>query len=246
MATTSEQACLPTMRNDDSWTRAEWNQPRIVVLKTQRQHMRNFNYLVVDGASDDAVLVDPSWEMDKITAAIADSGAILRGILLTHSHPDHTDLAAPLSEEYECPVWMSKIEIESSGFDCRRLTGVEAESWCVGAMQIQPFHTPGHTPGCLCYAIGDGLFTGDVLFAEGCGICPDRQSAYEMFESLQRLKSSIMPNTRIFPGHSYGKVPGQRFADVVRDNIYLQFSNRENFAAFRLRKPCSRFNVFGI
>lgn len=234
------------MREPDALVGGGGTAQRIVVLRTQYLHMTNYNYLVVDGATKQAVLVDPAWEMEKIVRAVGDAGAIVRGILVTHCHPDHTHLAGPLSEKYGCPVWMSKVEIVSSGFDCRMLVGIDAEPWRLGGMQIRPVHTPGHTPGCLCYAIGDGLFTGDVLFAEGCGICRDRPSAYAMFESLQHLKSSIEPNTRIFPGHSYGRPPGQRFADVLRENLYLQFSDRESFAEFRLRRTPSRLGMFGV
>jgi hydroxyacylglutathione hydrolase len=112
-------------------------------------------------------------------------------------------------------------------------------------MQIRPLSTPGHTPGCICYLIGDNLFTGDVLFYEGCGMCPDIQSAHAMFWSLQYLKGLLDPRTRVFPGHSYGMPPGQQFAQLLRDNLYLQFSNPESFAAFRLRKLQRPGNIFG-
>lgn len=226
--------------------RQEPGRPRVVVLKTQYRQMRNYNYLIVDPRSGQAVAVDPAWEMDKIDSALAQTGASLRGILLTHSHPDHIDLAAPLSEKHGCPVWMSHREIATSGFSCRRLTGIDAVPRYVGEMEIQPVFTPGHTPGCLCYLIDDSLFTGDVLFAEGCGLCPDLQSAYAMFSSLQYLKALIAPDTRVFPGHSYGKPPGQPFVDLLRDNMYLQFSDRESFAAFRLRRLSGGTSIFGV
>jgi hydroxyacylglutathione hydrolase len=79
-------------------------------------------------------------------------------------------------------------------------------------MQIRPIATPGHTPGSICYLIGDNLFSGDVLFYEGCGICPDIASAHTMFASLERLKTLLRPETRVYPGHCYGMPPGQPFA----------------------------------
>lgn len=209
--------------------------PQIIMLKMCYQAFKNYNYVVVDPASGQAVVVDPAWHMEKIEQALADAQAQLSGILVTHSHPDHIHLSKPLAEKYDCPIWMSKEEITTSGFSARQLVGVDTKPWSVGNMLIEPILAPGHTPGCTCYLIEDNLFTGDVLFAEGCGICPDTQAAHAMFASLERLKTRLKPQTRIFPGHSYGTPPGQMLSQLLRQNIYLQFSNKESFAAFRLR-----------
>jgi hydroxyacylglutathione hydrolase len=210
--------------------------PRVFLIKVSRERFKNNNYLIVDPGSHQAVLVDPAWQIDEIQSALASTQSTLSGILITHSHPDHVDLAKPLAELYNCPIWMSKREIEASGFAARQLVAIDETPWYVGRMLIQPILTPGHTPGCVCYLIGDNLFAGDVLFAEGCGICNGIPAAYEMFASLQRLKSRLQPHTHIFPGHTYVRSPGQRFSDVLSHNIYLQFPDRESFAAFRLRK----------
>jgi hydroxyacylglutathione hydrolase len=140
---------------------------------------------------------------------------------------------------------MSNEEIQLSGFRAPSLCGIDSMPWRVDGLCIVPLPTPGHTAGCICYLIGANLFSGDVLFAEGCGLCRDAAGAYEMFESLQYLKRVLVPHTRIFPGHSYGKQPGQLFADVVRDNIYMQICDKKLFAAFRLRRAQRIPNLFG-
>lgn len=220
--------------------------PRVIALHMCHLAMKNYNYLVVDPGTRLAVIIDPAWEMEKIDAALLDERAELRGILLTHSHPDHIDLARPLAEKYDCPIWMSKQEIAASGFSAARLIGIEERSWTVGEMLIEPIFTPGHTAGSTCYRIGDNLFTGDVLFSEGCGICNDLPAAYAMFESLERLKGKSTPHTRVFPGHSYGQTPGRTMAQLRQENIYLQFSTRESFAAFRLRRGQDRARLYGF
>ncbi|TDR38502.1 hydroxyacylglutathione hydrolase [Tahibacter aquaticus] len=218
--------------------------PEVEVLRTARGSMTNYNYLVIDPATRRAVLVDPAWQTEVIEEALLQARAELDGILLTHSHPDHIDLAKPLAQKYGCPLWMSRQEIAASGFRAPELVGIEESAWWVGQMLIRPLLTPGHTPGCVCYLIGDNLFTGDVLFAEGCGICPGVDAAHQMFDSLQRLKRELRPQTRIYPGHSFGKKPGQLFADVLQENIYLQFRDKQGFAAFRLRPGQSRAKLF--
>jgi hydroxyacylglutathione hydrolase len=217
---------------------------RVTVLEMHHQFMKNYSYLVVDPSGGHAVIVDPAWQMETIEQALEKTQARLSGILITHAHPDHIHLAEPTATRYDCPIWMSKEEMAASGFNARQSTAVDTRPWAVGQMVIEPIFTPGHTPGCVCYLIGDSVFTGDVLFAEGCGICPDIQAAHAMFDSLQRLKTRLKPQTRIFPGHSYGKRPGQLLAQVLRDNMYLQFSDRNSFAAFRLRVGQDRAKMF--
>lgn len=218
--------------------------PQVIALKVARGSMRNNCYLVADFASGAAIVVDPAWQSDVVEQALGRIGATLRGVLVTHSHPDHIDLAAPLSRRHGCPIWMSAEEIAWSGFDAERVVATGDTPWRVGSMLIRPILTPGHTPGCVCYWIGDALFTGDVLFAEGCGLCPDVAAAHAMFWSLERLKAVVTPATRVFPGHTYAKAPGQSFGRILEDNIYLQFPTKEMFAAYRLRGGQDRRKMF--
>ncbi|HYK03296.1 MAG TPA: MBL fold metallo-hydrolase [Thermoanaerobaculia bacterium] len=220
--------------------------PRVVILAVRNGEMKNYNYLVVEPETLEAVIVDPAWEIDTIEAAIAAERATLRGILVTHSHRDHIDLARPLAEKYDCPIWMSKTEIGVSGFSARQLAAIESQPWTVGKLLIEPLFTPGHTRGSTCYLVGDNLFTGDVLFSEGCGICADTEAAHAMFASLERIKNRVGPQTRIFPGHSYGQQPGRTMAQLLQENIYLQFSDKESFAAFRLRRGQDKARLFNF
>lgn len=222
------------------------NSTKVVVLEMYYQFMKNYNYLVIDPISRQAVVVDPAWQMEKIDQALMDGQASLNGILITHTHSDHIHLAKPLAEKYSCPIWMSREEIAASGFDAKQLVAIDETPLRVGGMLIRPILTPGHTPGCICYLIENDLFTGDVLFAEGCGLCRDTEAAYNMFASLENLKTRLQPDTRIFPGHSYGQIPGQKFSRILKDNIYLQFPNKESFAAFRLRPGQNKFKMFNF
>ena len=217
--------------------------PPVIVLKMSRGPFKNYNYLVVDPLGAEAVIVDPAWEMDKIDQALTKVGAKLRGVLLTHGHPDHVHLAKPVSDKHDCPIWMSQAEIDAFSFQAERLQPLTGTSWCVGGLQIEPIFTPGHTPGSTCYRIGPNLFTGDTLFSEGCGLCPDQMTAEQLFASLQRLKQ-LPGHTRVFPGHSYGQAPGQTLAQLLQKNIYLNFTSANSFADFRLRKGQNKSNWF--
>ncbi len=218
--------------------------PEVLLIKVSRQIMKNNNYLIVDPVSRQSVIVDPAWEMEKIQAAVADSESKLSGILITHTHFDHIDLAKPMADFYRCPIWMSRQAIQTSRVEARQLVAIDEQAWQVGAMRIQPILTPGHTPGCTCYLIGKNVFSGDVLFAEGCGLCKSESAAHQMFDSLERLKTQLEPDTRIFPGHTYMRPPGQTYSEVLSSNMYLHFRDKESFAAFRLRKGQSERKLF--
>ncbi|MBG6133268.1 hydroxyacylglutathione hydrolase [Aquimarina sp. EL_43] len=217
---------------------------QVVILRMTHMSMVNYSYLVVDHINNQAVIVDPAWDIRKVEQALENTETVLSGILLTHSHLDHIHLAQPLAEKYSCPIWMSNEEIAYSGYYAPQLEGINITPWSVGQIQIEPLFTPGHTPGGMCYLIGNSLFSGDTLFAEGCGLCFDVQGAHKMFDSIEHLKKRIAPDTLIFPGHSYGRSPGQEFSQVLKHNIYLQFKNKNDFTAYRLRKGQNKLNFF--
>lgn len=210
--------------------------PEVTLIEVAAGAMKNNNYLVVDPATRQALLIDPAWQRDKLEIALRQAGARLSAIAITHGHFDHVHLAGELSAAHDCPVWMSQREIDATGFDLPRLQPIDETPRALGALRIEPILAPGHTPGCLCYRIGDHLFAGDVLFLEGCGLCRDEAAAYAMFDSLERLKRELAPTTRIHPGHTYLRPPGLPFAEVMRWNMYLQFTDKHSFAAYRLRR----------
>jgi hydroxyacylglutathione hydrolase len=61
-------------------------------------------------------------------------------------------------------------------------------------------------------------------------------AAEQMFDSLAYIRRSIANSTRVYPGHSYGKAPGQHFSALLPENIYLQFPDAASFVAFRMRR----------
>ncbi|MDB6040018.1 MAG: fold metallo-hydrolase [Verrucomicrobiales bacterium] len=207
----------------------------VISIKVSNGEFVNYCYAIVDSASNEALLIDPAWEMDRIEHSL--SGAALKGVLLTHSHRDHADLACHFASRYRVPIWISR---EESEYYCFELPGLlhlpDAGLLRIGPFEVWSFLTPGHTAGGVCYLVENNLFSGDTLFAEGCGYCSERGAdPYAMYRSLQLLKRTILPNTLVFPGHSYGQLPGQTFASLLKTNIYLAFDDERKFVQFRMR-----------
>lgn len=214
-------------------------------LKVSRLLMKNYNYLVVDDHSRDAVLIDPAWELDTLENAIENYQAKLMAILVTHHHFDHANLCGKLAERWQVPVFMSRIEIDYYRYQCTGLTPLDSDApFTCGTLQVIPHNTPGHTLGGVCYQLGDALFTGDTLFTEGCGLCIGKGAdPYTMFQTLQKLKR-LPVGTRIFPGHSFGQPCGKPLSFLLANNLYLQFDKVEEFVAVRMRKGQNKLNWF--
>ena len=86
----------------------------------------------------------------------------------------------------------------------------EGDSFHIGQMRADVMHTPGHTPACLTYVIGDAAFVGDTLFMPDFGTARcdfPGGSAHDLYSSIQRILS-LPDETRIFVGHDY-KAPGR-------------------------------------
>ena len=218
--------------------------PSVTVIDVRRGPLKNFTYLVSDPRSGLAVLIDPAWELEKIEGELARTGVTLAAILVTHAHPDHTDLASSFAERYTCPILASAAAIAHLPGQWKHARPVDDSRISIGQMHVDAILTPGHTAGCVCFLIGANLFSGDTLFAEGCGMCSGVAEAHAMFRSLETLKRRLTRTTRIFPGHSYGVPPGQPFSTLLQENIYLQFTDRETFTAFRLRSGQNLARMF--
>jgi len=213
------------------------NDMEVYTVRTSRRQYINYCYVVQDKETKQILVIDPSWELDKLEEVINKLGGKLSMILLTHSHYDHTNLANDLYIAYRANCYMSKNEIIRYEYRGLGLMGVQdGEVLELGNTKITCLLTPGHTEGSMCFLIHDCIFTGDTLYYEGCGICDVEGSNPEkMFDSLQMLKKIIKPNDKVFPAHAFVTLPGKCFSDICDDNIYLNIDEKDDFVEFRMR-----------
>ncbi len=214
----------------------------IKVFKVSFQILHNQCYLFYKNGK--GILIDPAWDYQLIQDFLLENNITLKGILLTHSHVDHTNLAQQFSEEYHIPVFMSAVEIDDYQFKLPDLKEVyHLQEFKVDDFTITPLHTPGHTSGSICYLVDHHLFSGDTVFIEGVGICAGKNSCPDkMYDSVQFLKKYLSQDTVIWPGHSFGQTPGKTLSFLLQNNIYFQFTNKTHFVNFRMRKNQS--NIF--
>ena len=168
-------------------------------------------YLLEDPDAKLCAVIDPGDNADGIDREIRKAGLSLSMILITHGHFDHV-LAVPglLAKWPDIPVYVHKQEVNWEGKgDQYMLLGPVPNIKTVGegdvidfsGHPIQVLHTPGHSPGSVCYLVGDILFAGDTLFAGSCGLTDFiGGSVSQILMSLKRL-AGLEGNLRVCPGH---------------------------------------------
>ncbi len=160
-------------------------------------------YILSCRQTGSSVVIDAPEEADKIMSSLR--GTTPKYILLTHSHPDHTGALSQLRSGLGVPL-------AAHAADADRLSGVPeillkgGDSITFGNISLAVLHTPGHTPGSLCFQTGEYLLSGDTIFPGGPGKTATPADLERIIESI---KTQIMPladDTRIFPGHGDGTV----------------------------------------
>jgi hydroxyacylglutathione hydrolase len=203
--------------------------------------MQNFVYLLGDTATRECVVVDPAWAVDELCDAVEADGYRLVGALCTHYHPDHvggtmfgfTVEGLPrLLARSPVPVHVHRLEAagvrQVTGLSARDLTEHDSGDVVkVGNVEIELLHTPGHTPGSLCFRVRNNLVAGDTLFLQGCGRVDlpggDRD---EMYRTLTQRLGSLPGDMVLYPGHAYGGAHAP-LEEVRRSNPYLRVPSLE-------------------
>ncbi|MCL4434906.1 MAG: MBL fold metallo-hydrolase [Actinobacteria bacterium] len=208
------------------------------------RQMVNFCYLIGDRSAREALVVDPAYGVADILRRLDEDGMRLRGVLVTHFHPDHIggdmlgykiEGVRDLLGFVEVPVHINVAEeswiIESTGIDRSYLHIHDSgDDVTVGNVDIELVHTPGHTPGSQCLYFRESLITGDTLFLEGCGRTdlPGGDPA-QIYESITMRLSRIPDGTRVYPGHFYSQEPSDLLGGVRRRNYVYKIHSREDW-----------------
>jgi len=215
-------------------------------VKVHWGFFKNFSYLITDLATTATALVDPSWEFARINSVISEFQLNLTTILLTHSHIDHVNLVEAFVKRYHPKVYISGKESEYYKFKSPNLSLLQDnDQISLGRTLITCLETPGHSVGSMCFLLPEDLFTGDTVFIEGCGMCrTPGGDPREMYHSIQRIKETVPPEVKIYPGHSYGKAPGYPLSYLLAENSYFKFESEEAFVDYRMRPHQKRLFNF--
>jgi hydroxyacylglutathione hydrolase len=156
------------------------------------------------------LIVDPGDEAARIASELKRAGlGAPVAILLTHGHPDHAGAAAELSRRFSIPVYAHEAErpwlqgvldiwgVRTPAVDCSWITEGVAMP---GGVEV--LHTPGHTPGSVCFVLGEACFCGDTVFSGSVGRTDLPGGDYgALMTSLRLLAERLAPDSHLFPGH---------------------------------------------
>ena len=225
-------------------------------------------YVVFDEDTKDSIIIDPVLDFDPPSGKVEDKSVLevvkfvslnrlkVHLILETHAHADHLSSSQLLKQYFsEAKVGISeRIKIVQGVFkDIFNLSDFRPDgsdfdlliqdniAFQAGSINILPIPTPGHTPACTSFLIGENLFTGDALFMPdyGTGRCDfPKGSAAELYASVRRIYQ-LPDEMKVYVGHDYQ--PGNRelkfqttIGESKNDNIQLKEStSREEFILFR-------------
>jgi len=181
-------------------------------------------YIAWSEGSSDAWVIDPGYSHEKYCAFLGDEGLKAAGILLTHSHSDHSGSAERLKNELGCQVFMHRLEAPfySKGWDVLLEGG---EMLKLGDDSLEAIHTPGHSAGGLCFYSEKSqlAFTGDTVFNVDLGRTDfPGGSEEQMRRSIREVVDSWGNGVTIYPGHgdsctmAYVRKINEEFNDMLK------------------------------
>ena len=226
------------------------------------------SYLVWNPGERRGVVIDPVLDFDpasgtvddgsveEILKAAEDEGVAIEWVLETHVHADHLSGAPLIKARTGAKVAIGEHvrdvqtifrpifgadDMKADGSDFDRLLK-DGERFEAGGLEIEVMHTPGHTPACVSYRVGNAVFVGDTLFMPDYGTARTDfpgGCARQLYRSIHKLLS-LPPETRLFMCHDY-KAPGRdsfawetTVAEERRSNQHIHEGVREDeFVAMR-------------
>ena len=183
--------------------------------------MQNFSYLIGGKATKEAAIVDPGWDIDKLLSLAKKHDLNVKYILITHSHYDHIQQVKDLFDATDATVYVHKEDSEEiKNHGVKKIKTID-EGDIINLGKIKVLHTPGHTPGSVCYLMGNKLITGDTLFVGNIGRTDlPGGNPRIMSSTLKRLKK-LDENIEIYPGHDYGSTKSSTIKREKKSNPHM-------------------------
>jgi len=197
----------------------------VIVHQILVGNMQNFTYVIEDEDTEEGIVIDPSWDLEKVQQIITRKNLNIKYIVNTHHHFDHTIGNEGMAEFTKAKI----IQHENSELK-NDITVKDGDFIKFGNSELKVLHTPGHSKDSICL-IGDGkIFSGDTLFVGNCGrIDLPGGSAKELFHSLFDILYDLDDDLVLYSGHNYGQSPISTIGKEKLTNLVMQRRSEEEF-----------------
>lgn len=187
---------------------------KLGIVKVKGEHDVNA-YVLSSAASRTAVVIDPVEPVEKLLGQLG--GLEVRWIVATHGHPGHLAGKDALKTATGANTAMHVADAKAFLRSADRYL-VDGDELDFGELTMRVIHTPGHSPGSLCFMVANHVFTGDTLLAGGIGKERPGSDLRQQLISIGTKLARLPLNTAIYPGHG----PVTNLENELRTNPVFQ------------------------
>jgi glyoxylase-like metal-dependent hydrolase (beta-lactamase superfamily II) len=194
----------------------------MLVKQIQVGQMAVFAYLIGDPVTGDSLVIDPADNVEEIIAEAKKNNLNINYIVNTHGHVDHIGGNADMKKltgakiiihDGDAPMLTSTPATMLRMFGAKQsppadILVKDGDIINTGNVSLKVIHTPGHSPGGMSLYAPGFVFTGDTLFVEAVGRTDLPGGSWQvMYKSIQEKLFILPDETKVMPGHNYGRTP---------------------------------------